>query len=158
MLGTRRYRRYMPHIQEDGGSFFVTFSTRNDIVLPGQARDIVLDCCLYPHKRTVIVQTIVVMPEHVHMIMTPLTGEHGSSYHLENILKGIKGTSARLVNKLLERKGSLWLAESFDRMLRSDETAEAKGDYICMNPVRRGLVARPEEYRWLWRLSVNGRE
>ena len=40
--------------------------------------------------------------------------------------------------------------EFFDHVLRSDESLKDKCEYIRQNPVRRGLVTRPEEYRWLW--------
>jgi hypothetical protein len=35
-------------------------------------------------------------------------------------------------------------------VLRSDESFAQKVEYIRQNPVRRGLVRRPEDYRWLW--------
>jgi hypothetical protein len=35
-------------------------------------------------------------------------------------------------------------------VLRSDESLKEKCEYIRQNPVRRGLVKRPEDYRWLW--------
>ena len=35
-------------------------------------------------------------------------------------------------------------------MLRSDERLEAQAEYIRQNPVRKGLVDRPEDYPWLW--------
>ena len=96
------------------------------------------------------------MPDHVHLVLTPLMRETGEFHLLGAILKGIKGTSARRVNRLMGRSGSLWLPESFDHLLRRDESAEAKCDYVCRNPLRKGLARSPEEYRWLWRLSVPG--
>jgi hypothetical protein len=44
----------------------------------------------------------------------------------------------------------MWQEESFDHVLRSEERLEETVEYIRQNPVRRGLVARPEDYRWLW--------
>ena len=40
--------------------------------------------------------------------------------------------------------------ESFDHVLRSEESFEDKREYIRQNPVKAGLVERPEEYRWIW--------
>jgi hypothetical protein len=34
--------------------------------------------------------------------------------------------------------------------LRASEKLEEKIAYILDNPVRKGLVSYPEEYRWLW--------
>jgi hypothetical protein len=54
------------------------------------------------------------------------------------------------VNKLLCRQGPVWDEESFDQVLRTDESWEEKREYIRQNPVRAGIVQRAEDYRWLW--------
>ena len=90
------------------------------------------------------------MPEHVHLLMTPLRDARGEVFQLAEILKSIKGASARRVNQLLLRSGPLWQEESFDHVVRSDVSLSAKVDYIRENPVRRGLVQTPGEYPWLW--------
>ncbi|MBZ5573145.1 MAG: hypothetical protein LAO09_14840 [Acidobacteriia bacterium] len=69
---------------------------------------------------------------------------------LADILKGIKGASARNVNRLLGCSGAVWQEESFDHVVRSDGSLEQKIEYIRQNPVRRGLVKTPDEYQWLW--------
>jgi len=69
---------------------------------------------------------------------------------LAKLLKLIKETSARSVNRLHGTSGPVWQEESFDHVLRSEESFEEKLEYIRQNPVRRGLVTRPEDYRWPW--------
>jgi REP element-mobilizing transposase RayT len=96
------------------------------------------------------------MPDHVHMIFTPLKDEQGNTYGLAEILKGIKGSSARSINKKLGRQGSVWQDESFDHVLRSDESIRAKVEYICQNPVRKKLAENEDAYPWLWREWVEG--
>ena len=91
------------------------------------------------------------MPDHVHLVFTPLRDAQGGTFGLAEIMNGIKGASAHGVNKLLQRRGHVWQNESFDHILRSDEGIEAKVDYICQNPVREGLVASESDYPWLWR-------
>jgi hypothetical protein len=54
------------------------------------------------------------------------------------------------VNKLLATSGPVWQEESFDHILRSNESFQEKQDYIRQNPVRAGLVDKPQDYRWLW--------
>ena len=152
-IGSRRYRRNLPRIQEEGKTFFVTFCTKDARVLEAEARSVVLDCCRYVHGRTALLHGVVVMPDHVHLILTPLPDENGQAWRLERILQGIKGVSVRKVNLLLHREGPLWLGESFDHMLRTEESAEARVEYIAHNPVRKGLAKTPDEYPWLWRLS-----
>jgi len=67
-------------------------------------------------------------------------------------MQGIKSTSAHRINRTLNQAGQIWQHESFDHVLRREESIPAKVQYICENPVRAGLVNSPEEYRWLGRL------
>jgi REP element-mobilizing transposase RayT len=90
------------------------------------------------------------MPDHVHLLFTALRDVDGWTFALPEILKAIKGTSARSVNKLSGKFGTVWQDESFDHVLRGDESFRETVEYIRLNPVRKGLVRRPEEYEWLW--------
>jgi len=144
----RHYRRNLPHIEEFSASYFVTFSTRG-IFLSAAARSIVFKHCLHEHGKRVEMFVFVVMPDHVHMIFTPLHNENFEPFPLLQIMKGIKGASAYYVNKLLGRKGALWHEESFDRILRLGDF-QNKLNYILANPIDAGLAARPDQYQWLW--------
>jgi hypothetical protein len=66
-------------------------------------------------------------------------------------MEAIKGASSHKINRALGRKGSVWQAESFDHVLRSSESLDAKIAYILANPIRAGLVTKWEDYPWLWR-------
>ncbi len=90
------------------------------------------------------------MPDHVHLLLMPLRDEKGWPYGLPSILKALKGASARSINQLSGSNGQVWQQESFDHVLRSQESFDEKLEYIRQNPVRRGLVSRPEDYPWLW--------
>jgi len=73
---------------------------------------------------------------------------------LPEVMRLIKGRSAHFINKLLNRHGPVWQEESFDHVLRSNESLVEKVSYICQNPVRARLVCREEDYRWLWRGEI----
>jgi REP element-mobilizing transposase RayT len=110
-----------------------------------------MSCCDHDHGSKYDLQVAVVMPEHVHLILVPLTNEErGEVYSLIEILKGIKGASVHSINKHLKRRGTVWQEESFDRVLRCSEKLDEKIGYVLQNPVRRGLVSDWQEYRWLW--------
>lgn len=96
------------------------------------------------------------MPDHAHILLTPINDERGETYGVAQIMHAIKGASAHAVNKSLGRSGRVWQPESFDHVLRSDESTRQKAEYICANPVRAGLVSHEDEYPWLWRESVEG--
>lgn len=125
-------------------------------MIPERLPTRVLYHCLYENGRKMTLHCAVVMPDHVHLILTLLEDEDGRSFPLEDIMKGIKSVSARAINRELGRKGSIWQDESFDHILRSDESVGAKSDYVCDNPVRRGLVKHVDDYPWLWREWIEG--
>jgi hypothetical protein len=90
------------------------------------------------------------MPDHVHLILTPLTDGIGRRiFPLPEIMKAIKGTSSHTVSRRLDRHEAIWQEESFDHVLQSDESLDAKIAYILQNPVRAGLS--------VWRMNIHGR-
>jgi len=126
-------------------------------VLPERVRSIVLECCLHANGTKFDLRVAVVMPDHVHMIFTPLVNEEALEiYSLAEIMDAVKGASAHKINKVLHRKGRVWQPESFDHVLRSSENLDAKIGYLLENPVRAGLAEDWTEYPWLWKkLFVN---
>ncbi|HET9838000.1 MAG TPA: transposase [Candidatus Angelobacter sp.] len=144
------YRRNLPHIELSGRDHFITFDTYLRWELPPAARDIVLKHCLHDNGTKMQLHVAVVMPDHVHMIFMPLENEKGETFSFEEIVGAIKGASVHSINKALKRSGTLWQDESFDHVIRHAESLEQKIEYVRQNPVRRGLVAKPEDYPWLW--------
>jgi REP element-mobilizing transposase RayT len=150
ILATYRYRRRLPHLQKADCDLFVTFCINGSSHLPPEARHLVLDHCLREHGRRVLLHAVVVMPDHVHLLLTPLRNPEGWPVPLVEILQCLKSATAHRINRLLHRSGPVWQDESFDHVLRSDESLQERCEYIRQNPVRRGLVRTPEDYPWLW--------
>ena len=90
------------------------------------------------------------MPDHVHLLFVPRRNADGWPFPLVDILQCLKGATAHRINKLLHRSGPVWEEESFDHVLRSDESLKEKREYIRQNPVKAGLVDRAEDYKWSW--------
>ncbi len=88
----------------------------------------------------------VIMPNHVHLLMTPIAG-----HELEIILKAIKGKAAIECNKHLGRSGTVWQPESYDHIVRDLEQLVFYRQYTADNPKRAGLT-RPDDavYRAEW--------
>ncbi|MGA8431439.1 MAG: transposase [Candidatus Sulfotelmatobacter sp.] len=144
------YRRRLPHYQKAGRPVFVSFRKLIRDAFPEPARDLILAHCVHDHGKRFELHAGVVMPDHVHLLLTPWADEQGWPHPLPFLLKLIKGMSARSVNKLEGRIGPVWQEESFDHIIRGEENFHETMEYIRQNPVRRGLVAKPEDYRWLW--------
>jgi REP element-mobilizing transposase RayT len=145
------YRRKLPHLQRDAKPHFVTFCTHLRWLLPEPARQIALASCLHDNQQKFNLRVAVVMPDHVHIIFTPLINQQAREvYSLAEIMDAIKGASAHQINRLLGHSGKVWQTESFDRVLRSSEKLHEKVSYILENPVRKGLVSTWTEYPWIW--------
>jgi REP-associated tyrosine transposase len=105
--------------------------------------------CLRGDGHRLELHALVVMPDHVHLALTPRWDERGS-FSIPEITQEIKSVSAHRINKETEHVGRVWREESFDRALRREEHLDAKICYMVDNPVRAGLVSTPAEYRWIW--------
>jgi hypothetical protein len=90
------------------------------------------------------------MPDHVHMLLAALRRLDGLPFPIVDVLQCLKSATAHRINRVLQRSGPVWEEESFDHVLRSVESLNEKAEYIRQNPARRGLVAKPEDYPWLW--------
>ncbi len=83
----------------------------------------------------------VVMPNHVHMLVTP-------SVPSPSWLGPLKGFTAHEANRILGTEGSrFWQDESYDHLVREGEFERIRR-YIEWNPVKAGLAANPEEFPW----------
>jgi REP element-mobilizing transposase RayT len=144
------HRRNLPHIQKDDRAHFITFNTHQKWILPPAARDIVLSSCLFLDGKKIELHAAVIMPEHVHMIFSVLRSSDGENFTFAEILGPVKGIHCTRDQQGDEETGTVWQDESFDHVLRSEEKLDDKIEYLRQNPVRRGLVKRPEDYKWLW--------
>ena len=86
----------------------------------------------------------VVMPEHVHMVLQLKQGT------LSEVIKSLKGYTARRINRMCSSSGRLWQPQYYDRCLRSDDDLSRTVRYVLDNPVRRGIVAARGDYRLAW--------
>lgn len=71
----------------------------------------------------------VIMPNHVHLLVRVLPG-----HQLSTAVEAWKSISARRVNRLRGRRGSLWQPEYFDHIVRDGEHWERFARYIRQNP------------------------
>ena len=142
-------RRNLPHWELPGSTYFITFRLKSGILTEVE-RIIVLDAIKHFHQIRYWVLVTVVMPNHGHLILKPIVFESNMEYPLSKILQGIKGFSARVINKSRGTKGHICQEESFDRIVRDYDEFIEKWNYIRNNPVKNGLCQVSEEYPFLW--------
>ncbi|PYT01078.1 MAG: transposase [Acidobacteria bacterium] len=102
---------------------------------------IVCDSLKFHHQTKYDLDAWVVMPNHVHALLTPLAG-----FHLDQVEHSIKSYTATKANKVLERKGQFWAVECFDRYIRDQRHFNAVVRYIENNPVKARLCEHPEDW------------
>ena len=100
-----------------------------------------------------------VMPNHVHFLIdTRIQMKEVENrfivpedyFNLDQILKRIKGASAREANLVLNRTGKFWQSESFDVYIRNENMYWNIIRYILMNPVKAGIVEQWRDHPFTW--------
>jgi putative transposase len=91
----------------------------------------------------VAVHAYCLMTNHIHFLVTP-----DSRSAISNTLKVVGSRYAQYINRKYKRTGTLWEGRHRSSLLQSDRYLLTCYRYIELNPVRAGMVARPDEYRW----------
>jgi putative transposase len=172
-MSNQRYR----NIYLDGCSHFCTATTVNFCPLldNDQAREMML--AVWDRCRTrfgVRLEGFVIMPEHIHLVV------RGSADGVRKFMQYSLAESSRRIRSLIEVRASRgderavdWLAlmrsrgngtsdskvwkERFRTVpLDREDAILVKLEYIHNNPVRRGLVERPDQWPWSSWYSYNG--
>lgn len=132
----------LKHIYIEGYPYFVTATTNGKKVFSDtQSADILLSCIYHARKvGWYLLLSFVIMPEHLHMIVV------SRSKNISQIMKSIKGYSARLINAYIQNRGSIWQEGFYDYILDTQDKLLTKLEYIQNNPVKEGLAREPELY------------
>jgi REP element-mobilizing transposase RayT len=80
------------------------------------------------------------MPNHLHMVLKLNKNQDNGKMPLTNILRQFKSYTALQANRLLNREGSFWQAESYDHVIRNDEALLRIIKCVIYNPVKAQLV------------------
>ena len=108
-----------------------------------QIATLVQDAMLRFDRTRYLLHEWVVMPNHVHVLMTALGGRS-----LSAILHSWKSFTANSANRTLGREGKFWQTDYFDRVMRDEAHFAVTTEYIHWNPVKAGLCAKPEDWPW----------
>jgi putative transposase len=127
--------------QNTGNLHYLTFSCQdqNPYLQPAAAKSLfltVLESRRLRYRFAVI--GYVVMPEHVHLLIT-----EPPDFPLFVAIASIKREVSRR-----SPQSPFWFPRYYDFNIFTNEKRIEKLRYIHRNPVRRGLVATPEEYLW----------
>ena len=166
-----RSRKSLPHLEKAGCSYFVTFclhearlSGNQDaladferitgaseplgggsvgILENREIAEIVEETLLHFQGERYILSAWCVMPDHVHVVVTPLDGRG-----LASILHSWKSFTANEINKLLKRQGEIRHPEYYDHLIRDENDFRRCLEYTYYNPEKAGIET------WKWRGCV----
>ncbi|MFY9853151.1 MAG: transposase, partial [Terracidiphilus sp.] len=93
----------------------------------------------YHNQAKFLLHAFVIMPDHFHALITP-----ASDVSLEKAMQFIKGG----FSFRLKSKHDVWMRSFNESQIATEEKFISCVRYIEENPVRRGLVATPEDYRF----------
>ena len=127
-----------------GSSYFVTTKASQNCALfrvTEIAELLVQTLQRYRDRGEYLLHEFVVMPDHLHLLITP-----SSTNSLEKVMQFIKGGSCYRVGQHRGQKMDLWHAGFHDWTIRDAPDWKAKAEYIWQNPVKAGLVERPEDW------------
>jgi REP element-mobilizing transposase RayT len=94
-----------------------------------EIRKIVADALAHFDGQRYELAGYVIMPNHVHVLLRLKTG-----HALADILHSWKSFTAKTINKALNRTGTLWQPEYWDRLIRNERHLVACLGYIRDNP------------------------
>ena len=97
--------------------------------------EIVANALLYFESKRYSLGEWVIMPNHVHVTVTPKPG-----FELSSILHSWKSFTATRINQLTEKTGPLWQVESYNQILRNESHQWKVEEYIRNNPTKAGIT------------------
>lgn len=140
---------------------------------------IVDEALRYRHGAVYRLDAFCIMPNHVHAVFAPFLTEELAreladkairrkraalnqllpadedegtcQFVLASIMESLKGWTARRCNEALNRQGQFWQHESYDHVIRNQSEWERVVNYVVDNPVKAGLVAECQDWKWSYR-------
>ena len=166
LLPNGKVRKYRKAIDELGHAHELTFTCHQSLPLLGKDRTRRWFVEALDRTRQTLpleLWAYVIMPEHAHVLLLPLSPES----RISAILKSIKQSVSRRAIRYLRANAPSWLQRlkvtwptgriehrfwqqggGYDRNFDNAAAAWASVEYIHRNPVRRGLVDCPTDWAW----------
>lgn len=165
LMAVKRRKR-LRHYNNPGDAHELTFSCHQRLPLLTRDRTrLWLIEAIEKARRNLAfdVWAYVIMPEHAHLLVWP----RRTIYDTSRILSAIKRPVAIKAIRYLREHSAAWLQRlavcsrdgesryrfwmpggGYDRNVIEPSTAHEMVEYIHLNPVRRGLVTRAEDWKW----------
>jgi REP element-mobilizing transposase RayT len=126
--------------------FFITICARDKaapFLNSELAEEIVSSLMVLKERKEFPVYCYCLMPDHLHIVISPSL----SSGSVSRIVRSFKSFTTKIAWEH-EVSGRLWQKSFYDHVVRNDENLMSICQYILMNPVRKALVERAEDWEY----------
>lgn len=134
----------MKRYYETNAAYFLTTNTENNIAVFRDPRNCKILLVTLEYFKLVLdyrLYGFCIMPEHLHLVIHPF-----GIYNFSYIIKMIKGSFTRKLNKASDKTGKIWQKGFYDELIRDELHLLRVLEYVHNNPMKAGLVTAPEEY------------
>jgi len=142
------YRRW----RVDGGCYFFTVNllNRRQSLLVDHIDLLRVSFRKVRAARPFVIDAIVVLPEHLHCVMTLPVGDANYSVRWSEIKKtfslGLPAIESRSASRAAKGERGVWQRRFWEHVIRDEQDFNAHVDYVHYNPVKHGLSARPADW------------
>ena len=134
----------LTHRTQPGWTYFVTTKCAQGISIfqvKENAEILIAKLLEYRDKSFYLLHDFVVMPNHLHLILTP-----SQSTSLEKAMQLIKGGSSHAIHAARVTRQQNWQSGFHESRARDFADYKSKADYIRFNPVAAKLAEKPEDW------------
>jgi len=129
---------------EINSAYFLTTNTENSIPVFSDSKNCKILLVTLEYFKLILdyrLYGFCIMPTHLHLAIHSF-GVYNFSY----IMKMIKGSFARKINKANGNIGKIWQKGFYDECIKDELHLLRVLEYMHNNPLKAGLVREPEEY------------
>jgi REP element-mobilizing transposase RayT len=110
--------------------------------------ELMVETLHYRNGRVYDLDAFCIMPNHVHVVFTPLSKGDDTYYAMSEIMHSLKGRTALKANLVLGRSGEFWQHENYDHVVRDEAEWRRIIIYVLNNPVKANLVSHWQDWQW----------
>jgi putative transposase len=116
------------------------------------ARWLIQELRKHSRRAGFVIHSYCIMPDHVHVLALGTNDESDLRAFVEQFKQE---TGFAFKSKVSQE---LWQFKYYDHIVRSEESAARVAAYIWMNPVRKGLCVKPQDYAFSGSLTDFGKK
>lgn len=135
-----------------GGCYFLTLTLQNrrsDLLL--RQADLVRRCLRDTQaKRPFRLPALAILPDHLHMLMVMPPGDADFSARVRafkvSFVLALRERAGVIVQTNARGEANIWQRRFWEHLIRDEQDYRNHLDYIHINPVKHGLVARVQDW------------